>query len=232
MKLLPAFVVLLAAVTAPAVLGAARFEGKVRMKMTDQKNPAHQLDYSVKEGFVRTDIETSPGQTASMIMDLGKREMTFLLPGQTMYMTRPLPDMDAAAAKHADSTRDDEKLVKTGEKEKILGYNCEKYVSKSKDTTTELWITDELGAFMGLGDQGNPMGGRKSKSARQDWENSIIEKGGFPMRVVSTGKKGETFRLEVVSVEKAKLPDSLFAPPPGYQKFDLGGMMRGLRGGN
>ena len=59
MKLLPAFVVLLAAVTAPAVLGAARFEGKVRMKMTDQKNPAHQLDYSVKEGFVRTDIETT-----------------------------------------------------------------------------------------------------------------------------------------------------------------------------
>jgi hypothetical protein len=229
MKPLPAFVLILAAMAAPAALGAAHFEGKVRMKMTDQKNPAHFLDYSVKEGFIRTDIETEPGQVASMIMDLGKHEMLFLMPGQKMYMTRPMPDMNAAAARHADSNADDGKLVKTGETEKILGYDCEKYISKSRDTTTELWITDQLGSFMGLGRNGNPMGGRKSKAV-PSWEKDLMDKGGFPMRVISTGKKGEKFRLEVVSVQKATLPASTFSPPADYQKFDLGGMMRGLGG--
>jgi hypothetical protein len=50
------------------------------------------------------------------------------------------------------------------------------------------------------------------------------------MRVV--GKDGrDTFRMEVTAIEKTSLPDSLFSPPPGYQKFDMGGMMKGMMKG-
>lgn len=51
----------------------------------------------------------------------------------------------------------------------------------------------------------------------------------FPLRVVSTDKGSkETFRMEATEVKKESLPDSLFAPPADYQKFDMGGMMRGM----
>jgi hypothetical protein len=34
--------------------------------------------------------------------------------------------------------------------------------------------------------------------------------------------------MEVTAIDKKSLPDSLFVPPDGYQKFDMGGMMRGM----
>ena len=37
-------------------------------------------------------------------------------------------------------------------------------------------------------------------------------------------------RMEVTSVEKQSLPDSLFTPPPGFKKFDPAEMMRGMGG--
>ena len=48
--------------------------------------------------------------------------------------------------------------------------------------------------------------------------------------MTSNGGK-EKFRLEVTSVEKTSLPDSLFAPPDGWRKFDLGAMMGGAMPG-
>jgi hypothetical protein len=39
--------------------------------------------------------------------------------------------------------------------------------------------------------------------------------------------------MEVISVEKIRLPDSLFTPPAGYQRMEmpgLGGMLPGLLG--
>ena len=51
-------------------------------------------------------------------------------------------------------------------------------------------------------------------------------KGYFPMRVVSNNAKG-TFRLDVTAVQKESEPDSEFAPPAGWRKFDIGSMMGG-----
>jgi hypothetical protein len=50
------------------------------------------------------------------------------------------------------------------------------------------------------------------------------------MRIVMKNAKGTT-KMEVTSVEKASLPDSVFAPPEGWQKIDLGGMMGGFMPG-
>jgi len=122
---------------------------------------------------------------------------------------------------------DETTFEKTGEKEKILGYTCEKYVIKSKDGTTDVWATDELGRFMGFGGgMGGPMGKRKAAPA---WEKALAGKDFFPLRVASKNTKDkEIFSMEASSVEKTPQAASLFAPPPGAQKFDLGGMMKGI----
>lgn len=209
----------------PAVVTAAQFEGLVKMKMTDSHGGARNLEYHLKDNLVRVDMEVGKkDQTMSIIYDTPKNEAIMLMPGQNMYMTYSLSDIMGAAEKMTKS--DDASFEKTGEKEKIVGYTCEKYIAKTKDATTEIWATDELGRFMGLGGGMGPMG--KSKSAPA-WEKMIAGKDFFPLRVVSKNPKGtETFRMEAVSVEKAQQAASFFAPPPGAQKFDLGGMMKGL----
>lgn len=224
MKLLPVLFLAAAAATLPATAHAADFEGKIRMKMTEPRGGARNLDYSIKPGLVRADIAIGDGQNMSTIMNSTKKEVVVLMPGQKMYFTSTLSDVADAAAEHAGS------LEKTGETTEILGYDCTKYIARDKGTTTEIWATDELGTFAGFS-AANPMG--RKKSAGPGWEQAL--KGGnfFPLRVVTLNKKGaEQFRMEAVSIDKGAQPDSLFEVPAGYQAFNLGGLMKGLLPGS
>ena len=102
MKPLRCLVALILTALAPAVF-AAEFEGIVQMKMTDSRS-THTLQYQVKEGFVRTDIQISPGKASSVIMDFKNKRMIILMPGQNMYMTRPFPESLSAPASRPAST--------------------------------------------------------------------------------------------------------------------------------
>jgi hypothetical protein len=113
-----------------------------------------------------------------------------------------------------------------------------------------MWLAEGLGTFAGFSGGKNPMArGRAAPSPA--WERALAGKDVFPLRVVgyekgvlAKGKSadakaekakgseklnaGEAFRLEVTAIDKSAQPDSLFSPPAGYQKFDMGGMMKGL----
>lgn len=223
-KFLP--IIFAAALAVPLALSAAPFEGKVNMKMTGPKGEPVSIDYSLKTGKVRMDMMVE-GNATSMIMDLNKNEMTMLIPGQPMYMTMPIPDETPRAGDKPDEVT----LEKTGEKQKILGYTAEKYISKSNNTTTELWLTDQLGSFIGFSGPGPMSGGRRKggNSGSQAWEKALKGKELFPLRAVGKSADGkETFQLEVTAVEKQSMADTVFAPPAGYQKFDMGGMMKSM----
>ena len=217
------------ALTAPSAVLAASFEGKVTMKMTGPRGTPSQMAFSLKEGFSRIDI-TADGHAAAMIMDNGKQEMTMVMPEQKMFMTQPMARPPAATgmAEGAAGTA----VEVTTTKEKILGYDCVKYVSQSKEGTTEIWVTDQLGAFMGMGG-GGPMagmgGGRRGGGGpppAQAWEQALLGKGVFPLKVVTSSGGKESYRMEATSVEKMSLPDSTFAAPADYQ--NLSQMMRGM----
>jgi hypothetical protein len=92
----------------------------------------------------------------------------------------------------------------------------------------EIWVTDQLGTFGGLPHGGGPGGPQGSPQA---WESALKGRNFFPMRVVTSAGGKEKFRLEVTSVEKTSLPDSYFAAPDGWRKFDLGAMMGGAMPG-
>jgi hypothetical protein len=73
------------------------------------------------------------------------------------------------------------------------------------------------------------MGGRGRGGASvpaQSWESALSGKSVFPLRVVTTAAGKENFRLEVTNIEKASLPDSLFAAPADFR--NLSDMMRGM----
>jgi hypothetical protein len=233
-KILPLLIA--ATLLPPVALSAGSFEGKVTMKISGPAEAPPQMTFSLKEGFSRIDVQGAESRSAAIIFDRANEQMTILMLAQKMYMTRPLPKPVATAATPgAPAAADSAPVEKTGTTEKILGYDCVKYVSKTKDTTTEMWVTDQLGTFMGMGG-GNPMaggmGGRRGAAGprggggSQAWEQALSGLNVFPLRVVTTGGGKETFRLEVTAIDKETLPASHFAPPADFQ--DMGAMMKGM----
>ncbi len=212
---------LLALVLAFSALAASAktFEGTFHMNLTDGRSKTTPLTYSVKDQKIRTDIQADRDTTAVAILDFTKMEMIMLMPGQNMYMVMPIKD---AVEQATGRKNDDITLEKTSITEDILGYTTTKYISKSKDGVTEIWATEELGTFKGLG---NDMGRGRGKA---NWEKALVGKDFFPLRVVHNPGKRDSFRMEVTSVEPKTLPDAHFAPPAGYQRFDMGGMLQNL----
>lgn len=211
---------LLVTLFAPAAALAAGFEGVVVFKLTEAKGKTQEMRYQVKGSKLRIEL---PGQKelGGIIIDPAKRESVMLMSEQKMYMVMKLPDDKGPQAGKAE----DVKLEKTGRTETILGRKAEEFVATAKGEKTELWLAEGLGAFLSM--PANPMEGKGSGSPA--WERALAGKDLFPLRIVTRGGNGkETFRLEATAVTPQPLPDSLFAPPAGYQKFDMGGMMQGM----
>lgn len=216
---------------APAALLAASFEGKVNFAMTSGREKTQQINYSIKGDKFRIDVPTQKG-TGGMIVDPVKKETTMIMEEQKMYMVMAMKDV---VAEGGEAKGSDAKLEKTGQTEKILGYLAEKFIATDKDTKTELWLAEGLGTFMSFNNSG-PMGGGSRRGggggAAQSWERALAGKELFPLRVVSKDKNGkESFRMEATAISKETLSDSLFVPPAGYQKFDMGAMMKGMMPG-
>jgi hypothetical protein len=206
-----------------AAASADEFEGKVHMKITTERG-TQEMDYWIKPGLVRMNIGAN-GMLSTMILDFNQRQMTMLMPGRNMYMTRPLPNLPQSAPAQQQKNVS---FVKTGETTTILGYTCTKYVIQVENgPKVEMWATDKLGAFGGLaqGFSANRMG-----SAPPAWAKALAGKEFFPLRVVSETPNGK-FTLDITSIEKTHMDDSDFQPPPGYTEFNIGGMLGGGMGG-
>jgi hypothetical protein len=231
MKLIKSLVPL-CAMLLPLALKAGTFEGTVSETITTEnsKDGPQNVSFSLKDGFMRVDMMTAKGG-GSFISDFKNKQIIILMPQQKMYMVRALPDASSApkpshAGTPPDSPAPDQDYTfrDTGIRESILGYDCEKYEITSKRGVADIWSTDQLGMFGGLSMMG---GGPRSHSQQaQEWESVIKGSAFFPLRVVSVeGKK--KFKMEVTSIQKTSLPDSYFAAPGDWRKFDLGSMMGG-----
>jgi hypothetical protein len=230
MKTLRYLTLLLGMLALAAGLCAKDFEGMIRLKMTPQdksaKNsngdPSMFMNYYVKRGLMRVDMELGNGKTAASIIDPVKHEMTMLMPEQKRYMVMKMPEAKKTDEVAAPSK--DVEFVRTGETDTILGYKCEKIIVKSKDGEAEIWGAEGLGMFQSMGGHG-PMGRPAPKSA---WEASLAEHGFFPLRMVSHDKSGkELMRMEAVAIDPKSPDGSLFVPPADYQKLEMpsfGGM--------
>ncbi len=212
------------ALAVPAAHSAEPFEGKVAFTMTSGAGVPNEVSYTIKGAHVLI----SAGNAVGIIMDRDKNEVTMMMPQQRMYMVRPLPQPPAGLQAPNGATQG-VSLQDTGATEKILGYSCKKYLVKTSSSTTELWLTDQLGSFIGLGQAmgGGRPGGRTGPV--QAWEQALQGKNFFPMRVVGQNSSGaEMFRLEVNAVDKQPVEDSVFSPPADWKKLDLGSMMGGF----
>lgn len=228
MKKSLSFLVLLTAASlglfGPQLSFGASFEGKVKMKIQSGKGDPSIINYSMKGERLRMEIPSGK-ETVVGLLDWEKREMSMLMPGQTMYMVIELSDvpMIENEMKKTESTS----LEKTSETATIVGREATKYIAKDGKTVTELWLASGIGSWFNMSGGGNPMKPKKLS----DWEREIIAKQLFPLRMVAFDNKGrQTVTTEVVELTPQKLDDSMFVPPPGYTKFSMGGLLKGMGG--
>lgn len=219
--------------TAASTFAADAFEGKVSLAVSAEKGRTQDINYIMKGKKLRMDMNAE-GRTMSTIMDMEKLEMLMLMPEQNMYMVMPIKQAVDKAVERSNKTGDSNAdIERTGKTEKILGYTCDQILvtDKQKGTVTELWVATGLGTFMGLsgggpaGGGGGMFGGRRGGgggAAAAKWEEVLKGKGGFPLRVISRDAKGkESYKMEATKIDPSSQPDSLFVPPPGYQKFQM-----------
>jgi hypothetical protein len=208
--------------SAPAERAGSSFEGRIRMKVTSGRETT-EMEYAMKGAKMRIDAGPADERMASII-DLQTKQMLMLIDSEKMYMVMKMPEAPQGKAEKEEGT-----IEKTSETAVIAGYTATKYLVRSKDAKEpiEVWATEDLGTFFNPDSFGGPFGG---KSKPPVWESLLRNKGFFPLRTIVREKRTET-RMEVVAVDKASLPDSLFTPPADYKRMDMpgmGGLLPGL----
>jgi len=197
------------------------FEGTAKIQFTHERVGTHIVNYSVKDSRLRTEFQVSESAHAVAIADLFNDEVLVLLPGQPLYVTMSLEDSAELAFGHG---VDEVVIEKTRARQKILGYRCTKYIARHKNDSFEIWATEQLGSFMGLSLE------RDGAKFQPAWLDAFIGKGFFPMRVHSLPGSSNALSMETIAVQRESLPETLFTPPAGYRKFNMGGIVHDLLG--
>lgn len=189
---------------------AAPFEGKVDL-LTTEGRKSFTTTFYFKGDKMRVET-TEGGEAGAMIMDLKAEQVIILMPSEKMYMV-----MNTSGAMEAVDDNSPPP-VKTGRVETILGYECHEYTVTEKKTVTEYWAAKGLGVFRAMtgGGPGGPPAGLSA------WEAEALRDGLFPLRTVerlANGKVRST--MEATAIEPGRQPESLFAPPKDFTKFEM-----------
>ena len=183
-----------ATVLTTPVMAASDFEGTIHMD-TKSADGNVQMVYFVKPKIMRIEMRSGQGQ-AITIQDFESKKLYTLIPQMKQYTITPMAEEEGDGP-------DEEKPVKTGKTEKILGYNCELYKMKSPEGKMEIWATKDIPAI---------------KMLSHNVDGSTLT----PLRIITYDKSGEEVaRQEVTKIKEKKLAASLFKPPASYKQFEF-----------
>ncbi|HLA68840.1 MAG TPA: DUF4412 domain-containing protein [Bacteroidota bacterium] len=187
------------------------FEGVMTFRVSG--NSTQQFTYATKGDKVRMDVAPSPGAAVAMIVDTRTRTVTMIRDQAKMYFELNIDQMTLPPGMKEKEVS----ITKTGEKETILGYECEQMLIRQEERNAELWVTKGLGRFVQV--NLNP---RAQSPMLKKLEEELVNQGYFPLRLITTGAEGtEESRMEVTKIEKKSLNDEMFVVPAGYQKMQM-----------
>lgn len=200
-----------------ATLAASAFEGWIHFALKTGRDPEQLLSYAAKGTSIRLEPKSEEAGGTALLIDTRERTMFLLMPAQRVFVRLPLKPGLAPSTATPPPPRESSPEA-TGIAERFLDYSCLRYVLVHGDSTTESWVTTELGGLAALG--ASPLaallggGGALSALERTD--------AAFPLKVVTRDSRGrETFRFEALQIEPGPLPDELFAVPAGFRPLTL-----------
>ncbi len=196
-------------VAVPALAVAqSTFEGVITFQMNVGQAGPSIMQYSVKGPNVRMDM-AAPGTNIFTLFNSTTKIIQIVIPMQQMYMERTV-EPEAIADSASRGTR---KIVWTGRKETVAGYECEHAMVPEDDgTSTDVCLAKGLGAFVQMNGLGRGRGGPQ----RGGWEGYVGND--FPLKVQQGGRT----MMEATKIEKKTLDASMFTIPDGYRKMSMG----------
>ncbi|MGH9754176.1 MAG: DUF4412 domain-containing protein [Blastocatellia bacterium] len=216
--------------------GGGDFEGEITAKMFTDAQPM-EIRYATKGSRMRAQMQlsTSGPQMDAILMDFSSGTQTMLFSQNKTYVTMNLSEMAGEMTKEAgkDSSGDFPKVTPTGKTETIAGLTCQHWLIGDKQDT-DVCMAKGLGYFAGGGgggggilDQLKNLALREKIKAQLDANPEFakfVEGGAFPLKVAHIENGQSKTILEVTSVERKSLDDSLFTVPAGYKKMEFPGM--------
>jgi hypothetical protein len=184
---------------------------------------------------MRVETQLAQGGSAMgvVLMDLSAGTHTMLMPQTKTYMSinqdgGKFKEMADAAAKMSGETNagDLYKVTTTGQTETVAGYTCQHWLMGSKKQT-DVCLAKGLGQSGSILDQLKTFGLDEQAKAQIQANPEFLkfaENGAFPMKMSQIENGQSKTIMEVTSVERKTLDDSLFAVPSDYKKMEIPGM--------
>lgn len=221
--------------------GGSNFEGVITAKMFAGAQPI-EIKYAIKGSRLRVETQLAQGgtQTGVVLMDSASGSQTMLMPQTKTYMSLDLNkggkfnEMVEKMAKEAgkDASADSFKAASTGKTETIAGHACEHWLMGNKQEM-DVCLAKGLGYFGGGGQSGGVFDQLKNLGMSDKAKTMLdanpefakfVAGGAFPLKISQIENGQSKTIMEVSSVERKPLDDSLFNVPPDYKKMEIPGM--------
>jgi hypothetical protein len=171
----------------------------------------------VKGGRMRSAAFEMPGLGSGyMVIDMTSGMMRTVTPSKRAYYEMSLRTPGAAAAEQ----QEDMKIEPLGRTQVINGLRCTGYRVTQGDQVSRVWTTDDaalrqlMNGFLSMAGQDNDEGVQGIRA--------LVAKYGAAVMTQEFDEEGG-YRIEVWSLERKTLPDSLFAIPAGFSKMQMPG---------
>ncbi len=207
---------------------SARADLTIIQKIEGAGGNVHDVTTKIKGNKARVEM----GQKITMIFDSKTGEMVNLMNDQKIVVRMSADKMKAATEmlnQFTDKAEKKEpvekgKLVATGKKETIGGFETEQYVYSTPTFNATYWIAPKfpdgdlvLKELQSM----NPAVWKTSQLPMPDYHDFP----GLPIKTVMS-VAGKEMTIEIVAVKKDPLSDADFAIPTDYQEMKLPGMGR------
>jgi len=222
---------------------AGSFEGAITANLFADAQPM-EMKYWIKGSRSRIETNLSRGgrEMGVMLMDVTSGSQTMLIPQTKTYMTMNwgadgggLKEMAEKIGKAADDQPF--KATSTGKTETIAGFSCEHWLMGERQET-DVCLARGLGYFGGGGQSGGVFDKLKNLAMGDKMKAQLdanpefakfVEGGAFPLKISQIENGQAKTVMEVTSVERKPLDDSLFTVPPDYKKMEIPGMPPGKK---
>lgn len=200
---------------------AQGWEGTIEMSMKVPQlgDDVIPMTMNIKGNKVHTLMNIGPAGAMEMYIDNDTKKMVQVMKAMNMGMEIDLSQMEKNSAS---DSKDVQKPVATGMKEKINGFNCEQYTCKVEDMDMELWMTKDIPATMVSSIQGAMKNVSNSTGGNASAFEELAKNGNIAIRTIVKQNGILQAQMEIVKYESKSFPDSEFIVPSNIniQKMD------------
>jgi hypothetical protein len=209
---------------------AQAFEGRVVQSITVPQlgNEPMEMVMNIKEEKMMIAMDMGPTGAMKILTKNGGKSIIMIMEQMGMAMEMDMP----AQTTEQKASAPDTKMRATGKKETVNGYRAEEWIAEiGEGATMTMWLSGDLDKSLAKAMEVamKAQNASSPNAAQSEISRVMAEKGLVAVRTTVSANGETAATIDLVKIEKAKLPDSTFEVPAGIevQKMDPSMMMQG-----